>query len=337
MTTEPTGKAKGGAARAQSLTPEERSEIAKKAASARWSNVKATHRGEVIIGDIRIPCAVLEDGRRILAENGVTIALAEGGASGASKRIKKSIQTNEKSDRPLMPVFLAPERLKPFISNELMDGPLKLIQYMDKDKVCKGYDASILPAVCEIWLKARDAGVLQAQQLPKAQRAEILMRGLAHIGIMALVDEATGYQAVRERDALQAILDKYLRKELAAWAKRFPDEFYHEIFRLKGWPRTIDSVSRPSVIGHYTNDIVYERLAPHILEELQARNPKNEKGQRKGRHHQLLTDEVGHPALAQHLYLVIGFMKASSSWDGFINMLDRVVQKKGQTIPLALD
>jgi hypothetical protein len=51
----------------------------------------------------------------------------------------------------------------------------------------------------------------------------------------------------------------------------------------------------------------------------------------------LLTDEVGHPALAQHLYLVIGFMKASSSWDGFINMLDRVVQKKGQTIPLALD
>lgn len=40
MTTEPTGKAKGGAARAQSLTPEERSEIAKKAADARWSVAK---------------------------------------------------------------------------------------------------------------------------------------------------------------------------------------------------------------------------------------------------------------------------------------------------------
>ena len=31
--------------------------------------------------------------------------------------------------------------------------------------------------------------------------------------------------------ALQAILDAYLRKELA-WAKRFPDEFDRQIFRL---------------------------------------------------------------------------------------------------------
>ena len=77
----------------------------------------------------------------------------------------------------------------------------------------------------------------------------MLTRGLAHIGIIALVDEATGYQEVRDKLALQAILDAYLRKELAAWAKRFPDEFYREMFRLKGWQWQGMSVNRPQIVG----------------------------------------------------------------------------------------
>ncbi len=63
-----------------------------------------------------------------------------------------------------------------------------------------------------------------------AKAASLLIRGLAYVGIVALVDEATGYQEVRDKRALQSILDKYLRKELAAWAKRFPDEFCKEMF-----------------------------------------------------------------------------------------------------------
>ena len=88
-------------------------------------------------------------------------------------------------------MFLAPERLNSFISKEMIDGPLKPVTYIDGKKTVVGFDATILPTACEIWLLARDAGVLQEQQKDKAQRAEILMRGLAHIGIVALVDEAT--------------------------------------------------------------------------------------------------------------------------------------------------
>lgn len=141
---------------------------------------------------------------------------------------------------------------------------------------------------------------------------------------------------MRSRLALQAILDKFLRKELAAWAKRFPDEFYQEMFRLRGWQWNRMSVNRPSVVGKYTNDLVYERLAPGILEELQARNPKDEKGHRKSRHHQWLTEDVGHPALAQHLYTVIGFMRASTNWDQFYRSLQRAFPKRNTTMLLPL-
>lgn len=325
-------KVAGGVARAEKLTPKERSEIAKVAAAARWGVPKATHRGEIIIGEKVIPCAVLEDGRRVLTENGITNALL-GSRSGASKRLKKSLA---EAGVPV-PIFLAPGQLKLFISQEMIDGPLTPVTYIDGSKTVIGFDATILPTACEIWLRARDAGKLQDQQLDKAQQAEILMRGLAHIGVVALVDEATGYQEVRDRKALQAILDKYIAKELAAWAKRFPNEFYQQMFRLKGWPFNPLSVARPGVVGKYTVDVIYERLAPGLVEELERLNPKTDSGSRKSRHHQWLTTDVGHTALAQHLHAVIGFMRASATWEQFIDMLDRAFPKKGHTIPLLLE
>jgi len=330
--TEKSPNSAGGVARAEKLSPEERSQIAQTAAAARWGIPRATHRGEIVIGDTRIPCAVLDNGRRVLTENGITNALL-GSRSGASKRLKKS---QLEAGAPV-PLFLAPDRLKPFISKEVMDGPLAPVQYLDGARTVTGYDATVLPAACEIWLRARDAGALQAQQIEKAQQADILMRGLAHVGVVALVDEATGYQEVRDRLALQAILDKYLRTEFAAWAKRFPDEFYREMFRLKGWSYNPLSVARPGVVGRYTTDVVYERLAPGIVEELERINPKNDRGNRRSRHHQWLSEDIGHPALAQHIHAVVGFMRASSGWDEFINLLDRAFPKKGHTIPMLLE
>ncbi len=79
---EPSGRAKGGAARAKSLTPEQRSEIAKNAAKSRWdkssqAQAQATHTGELHIGDLVLPCAVLPDGSRVLSQRGVGRALGK--------------------------------------------------------------------------------------------------------------------------------------------------------------------------------------------------------------------------------------------------------------------
>jgi hypothetical protein len=60
-----------------------------------------------------------------------------------------------------------------------------------------GYEATILPDLCEAVLAARQEGTLRADQLHIAKRCEILVRGLARVGIIALIDEATGYQINR--------------------------------------------------------------------------------------------------------------------------------------------
>ena len=125
------------------------------------------------------------------------------------------------------------------------------------------------------------------------------------------------YQEIRDKKALQEILDRYLLKEFAAWAKRFPDEFYKQMFRLRGWQWRGMRVNRPSVVGKYTNDLIYQRLAPGVLEELQRRNPRDEKGNREGKHHQLLTPDLGIPALQNHLFATTKFMEASATWDQF--------------------
>ncbi len=312
-------KAAGGFARAKALSPEERSRIAQQAADARWGTPKATHRGDLVIGDLRIPCAVLEDGRRVLTETGITTAIL-GRRSGASRR-KKVAGT-------LLPLFIGHDRLKPFISEEFGSGPFSPVAYRDGSRQVVGYDATVLPAACEVWLRARDAGALHSQQAEKARRADLLMRSLAHVGIVALVDEATGYQEVRDRTALQAILDQYLRHEFAAWAKRFPDEFYRQMFRLKGWKLSATSGAKPIIVGAYTKDVVYARLAPGIVEELALLNPKDAHGRRKVRHHQWLTDEIGHSALAQHLHAVTSLMRISNSWPEFMGFLNTALPKK---------
>ena len=156
----------------------------------------------------------------------------------------------------------------------------------------------------------------------------MLTRGLARVGIIALVYEATGYQDQRTKTALRDIFDAFLRKELAAWVQRFPEEFYREIFRLRGWDWKGMKVNRPQVVAYYTVDIVYSRLLPHIMEELESRMPRTESGRRKGKLHQLFSDDVGHPALAQHLYAVITLMRVSDNWDDFMYLLNKAHPRK---------
>jgi len=208
---------------------------------------------------------------------------------------------------------------------------------MNAGKMAFGYKAEILPLVCYAYVDAAKAGALLSSQKHMLDAAEIIIRGLATVGVIALVDEATGYQEIRDRLALQKILDAFIAKELAAWAKRFPDEFYKELFRLRSWEWKGMKVGKPGYVGKLTNDLVYERLAPGILDELQKKNPVTDSGARRNKHHQWLTGDVGHPALAQHLHATITLMRVSSDWNSFYRMINRALPKKTDQLPLLKD
>lgn len=287
----------------------------------------ATHAGDLKIGNVILPCSVLETHARVLSMRGINTAFT--GTRGGG--------TVEKDGAQNLPRFLSTNDVLPFISNDLMARITTPIEYkpLHGGRSAFGYEASLLPEICEVILDAEKAGKLKSPAYAKI--AEILIRGFARVGIVALIDEVTGYQEIRDKDALQALLDKYLLKEYAVWAKRFPDDFYKDMFRLKGWQWQGMHVNRPSVVGRHTNDLVYERLAPGILDELQKKNPKDDKGQRPVKHHQFFTDEIGHPALSQHIHAVMGFMRASTTWDQFLRMMNRAFPKKGQQLTLLDD
>ena len=273
----------------------------------------------LVIGDTSIPCYVLEDETRVLVQRGMAGAMGMSADSGA--RIAR---------------FTSSKVIKPHISNDLkvvIDNPVK---FLTPGGIAHGYSATLLVDLCNAVLSAREAGTLQHQQLHIARQCEVLIRGLASVGIIALVDEATGYQHIREERALATILEKFIAEELQPWTKTFPFEFYAQICRLKGWP-SILAVRRPSVIGRYTNDFVYDRLAPGLLKELQQRNPTLPDGGRKHKHHQWFNPEHGHPRLREHLAGVMALMRAASSWRAFRQDMDAAYPKFGSTYALPLD
>lgn len=323
---EPTyGKAAGGVARAKSLSDSRRSEIAKKAAEARWEPARAAVCGSpdhpLTIGEVQIECYVLEDGTRVMSQGSFLKAL------GRSRTVRRT-----QSDSGLPPIVQG-KALQPFLPEGLAERA-QPIPFVANGKRGLGYNAELLPDVCDAFLAARAAGALPQNQWHIADQAEILVRGLARVGIIALVDEATGYQEVRARDALAKILEAYVAKELQPWVRTFPDDYYRELFRLRGLDYPRATVQRPPYFGILTNDIVYKRLAPGVLEELKRETPRDAKGRHTKRLHQRLTPDVGHPRLREHLASVVTIMKLSDAWTDFQVRLDRIHPRYNETMAL---
>lgn len=321
------GKAAGGRARAQSLSRKRRSDIAKAGGEARWKDLPQAVCGApekpLRLGAIELQCYVLEDDTRVLTQAEFLVALG---------RHRKANVRNEGEER--LPAILQGKAINPFISPELVEKSRPIIFRTTTGARASGYRAEVLPMVCEVYLKARDAGVLPRNQEHVAAQAELLIRALAHVGIIALVDEATGFQEFRARNGLARILEAFIAKELQPWVRTFPEEYYGEMFRLRGLNYPTETLKRPQYFGHLTNDIVYARLAPAVLEELKRITPKSDSGRRKHRLFQMLTSNVGYPKLKEHLGSVVAFMQTSADWDDFMNKLDRFKPRYGQTLSL---
>jgi hypothetical protein len=290
--------------------------------------MKATHEGKLNIGDIELNCAVLNDGTRVITKSAVFKAF------GRTKRgrIRGEVRV------PNMPAFIDANNLQPFVGNDLK-AVLNQIDYIDKNGLeASGYNASILPLMCKMYLDARQAKALKTQQLSLARASEILLLGLSRIGIIALVDEATGYQHEREQDELQKILKAYISEELLKWQKTFPDTYYKEIFRLNGWNYTVQDIrKRPGVVGKWTNKIIYDQLPKGVLAELKKKTPKSPAGNYTARFFQSLTPDTGNPHLSAQLNQIIAIMRISDNWQQFIYNFNKMVDRKNGVIELKFE
>ncbi len=326
-----TGKSKGGIARAKSLSSDEKIGIAKKGASARWdeSIEIAKRSGLIEIGDISIPCAVLEDGSRVLSERAITKAF--GGKRGGShwRRMK------ENPDGAYLPVFLSAGNIKPFIDKDLMASLGRRRLYKQKKGAASAYgiEASLLPKICNVYLKMRDAkNALTSSQIPLSIQADFIMRGLAEIGIVALVDEATGHIEEKYKEEYREMFKEFIRQQVREYESEFPKEFTDNLYRLyklsPGMPGR-----HPQFFGRLTRRYIYEPLANSqgaILEMLDEKNPVvTARGGRKYKMFQFLTETIGLPMFRAHLWKVVGILSASRNKQEFDRSFKRAFPSPG--------
>jgi hypothetical protein len=307
----------GGEARARKLTADERSAIAKSAAEARWEKTgkaipQATHEGILIIGDMEIPCAVLDDGTRLLTQSGVMVAL--GRARQAKGRQYYDADVN-------LPAFLTAKNLKPFIPHELTVTSSQIEFKTLRGLRAFGYRAELLPKICGVFLDADASGALVHMQENVARRAMILIRGFASVGIIALIDEATGYQYERPRRDLEEYLKKFLSDSLRRWVRTFPGDYFKHLCRLKGVALRPD-MKLPQYFGHLTNDLIWRRIAPGLLRALKER--REERGRPSNKLFQWTSEELGKPELLMHLGMVVGLMKLHTDYEEFHKQLDQI-------------
>ncbi|APC01351.1 P63C domain-containing protein [Polynucleobacter asymbioticus] len=320
----PIGKANSGKARAAALTPEKRKEISQKGVEAKKikaSMPKVTHEGVIKVLDISIPCYVLSTGQRVLSQRGISEAFTGSVGGGAIAN---------KSGAQKIPRFLAKKDIKPFINNDLMARINSPIEFIPKaGRSALGYDCSLLPEICEVIMDSAKEN--SKSDSIECKTAELLIRGFARVGIVALVDEATGYQDARAKDALAQILEKFVAKELQPWVKTFPVEYYKELCRLYGVPFPPPNGNFPQFFCHVTNNAIYSRLAPELLPELKKAASKQE---RKAKLHQYLTSEIGHPKLREHLASIVTLLKLSKKKDDFLPMVDMIHPKFNENFAL---
>ena len=319
------GARKGGKARAAVLTRDERREIATKAANIRWAKQKGeplpedndgqalevlrhpavvslpqervSHfHGVVSFGNLSVPCHVLDDGSRVIAQREVVKAL-----------------TGQEKPSGLIGRLIGIAALEPYIVADEIAS--RVIQFRlsgpGHQMLAHGYEATLLVEVCEAFLRARDDGALSEAQMRVARRADIVLRSCAKVGIIALIDEATGYQEVRQRNALQLKLQAFITDEIQEWAKLFPDDFWHELARLEHTrysPR-----SRPLRWGKYVMAFVYDAVDGDVGKELRKINPNPHF--RKNHHQWLKT--YGREKVRDHINQVIGVMKTCNDMHDF--------------------
>lgn len=325
-------QSKGGLARANKLSPEDRSAIARRAALARHSKSlpRAIAEGALIIGDLQIACAVLEDETRVLTQEGFLTAIGRAGKA----------KGGEGAGIDGKPAFLRAKNLEDFIPDELLAStvPLEFVPLRGPGYQGRafGYRARLLPDVCWVYQDAMVAGKLLPGQEHIGRACRDFLKALTNHAIDDLVDLATGFEDMRKRRAINKIIDQYVEKSARPWVKMFDLGFYRHIYRLNGWSFDPENTARPGVIGIWTNDI-YDRLAPGVREALHARVKRNAKGKPTQKLTQLLTPEEGKPALERLLEGVILLMRMSADWSEFKIKLDEYYPRYGDTLQLPFE
>jgi hypothetical protein len=322
------GKAKGGRARAESMTGEQRTELARKAASARWSKSgampvtavpklpTASYRGVLPLGGIELPCYVLDTGERLIGRTSFTELLSGVPGGGGLEK------------------YLGVGPLKPFLNMDLVLERMRafnLPEVAGLERDVKGLPTDLVIDICRAFVSALEANIADPKAHPMTKRqaemaikAGMVLSASAKVGLDALVDEATGYQYERAEDALRVKLKAYLEDEMRKWEPTFPNELWVEFARLTNWRGTV--TKRPKYWGKLVMELVYHYLDKDVARWLKENAPAPRHGQN---YHQWLSAQFGLKKLVEHIWTLIGVARTCET---MFELREKMAALNGRTM-----
>jgi hypothetical protein len=322
----PDGRVRSGKARMDKLSPEQRKQLARDAAMERWRKARARQvvkdTGNMMPGEkqpsdeaiaevlpsvpsdlpiakwpgqlsIGIPVYVLNDQRRIISRTGATDFL-----------------TDKKGGRNLES-YLGVQALQKYMPSDYQGAMVEFIMPEVVNKTVKGMEAETFVDICQAYVEAWHDNALQSEtQISIAMRSAMFLAACAKVGIIALIDEATGFQFERPLDALQVKLRLFLAEEMRKWEPTFPDQLWEQFGRLTNWKGGIHQ--RPKYWGKLVMKLIYEYLDPDVAQWLRENAPRPQKGQN---YHQWLTEQYGLRRLVEHIWKVVGVASTCETMD----------------------
>jgi hypothetical protein len=265
----------------------------------------ATHWGELPIGNAQLPAYVLDDGSRVFSLKGVVVGLigTDGGQLAEYLKVRAL--------RDFLPDDLKPAEdgtIPALIRFDSGSGEghfrypigLPVERFMD---LCSAYSEALMHH-----LVPDNDFSLTSRQIEIAQKAVAFQRACAKVGIVAMVDEITGYQYERAEDALRLKLNLFLAEEMRKWDRTFPDQLWIEFGRLTKWHGPVHQ--RPKYWGKLVMELIYGYMDADVAKWLKENAPKPMHGQN---YHQWLSSQYGLKRLTEHIWLVIGMSTTCST------------------------
>src|SRR3989344_70897 len=262
-------------------------------ASKKITIPRAMFEGMLSVGDAELPSFVLEGGVRVFSTRGLLNSLGFKSNANADEVFKA---------KDIQPYFAASGN--PQVRNNLIDF------ITIKGSLARGYDVERFIEICQAYSQAYERGVLTLDRhIEAAKKANAILRACSKIGIIALVDEATGYQYARAENELQFKLKLFLSDEMRGWEKTFPDDLWIEFARLTHWGGE-PTKNRPRHWGYFVMDLIYRSLDPDVAQYLKDNKPLAVKNKN---YHQWFNEDYGVRALREHINRIIGMAQAADS------------------------
>ena len=321
MSDEPSGRAKGGVARAQKLSPEKKSEISRNAAVARWGT-KATHVGNFKkeLG-LDVDCYVLGDSQKtpVISQTGMARALGFSPRGNALPRFLGTIAMADYGGAEL---------------KQKLENPVKFqwtaVGAGTPPVTVFGSDAALLIDICQAIGAAAASNKLKAKRYRGiVGQSQIVLGASAKQGIRDLVYALSGYSPSTEE--VIAAFKLYVQEEARKYEPEFPSDLYLQWHRLYNIP--IPARGKPWQFKHLTVRHIYHPLAKSsgkILSLLRAEKASG--GDRQKKLFQFL-NEIGARALGRHLGRVLEMAESSPDKQAYER---RVEERFGTQLELDL-